>query len=178
MPKLEIHLPQTADHMGRLALAMAVAAVAAGTFAANATAQDFGSGEPALDEYVEALPLAHGNRPAGHNGRPGRLPASTRRVLAETPQGRLLERVATSPAAGAPGSEGPATAPAPVSVEGAEGAAEGSPVRQIPAEEVRHASLVSAGLDSVGGRAGLLLLALLASVPLALTFTRTRSRQR
>src|SRR3954452_14794757 len=96
---------QAADHRWAIPVALAIAALGLAALPAAAAAQDFGSNEPALDEYTESLPLADGNRPAGHKGRSVPLPRSTQRVLATTPHGRLLERVATSPAAGAPSSK-------------------------------------------------------------------------
>src|SRR3954471_21562543 len=93
---------QTADHRRAIPLALTIAALGVAALPGAAAAQDFGNDQPALDEYVESLPIAEGNRPAGHHGAASPLPSSTRRALATTPHGRLLERVATSPAAGAP----------------------------------------------------------------------------
>ena len=140
-----------------MSLALTTAALGLAALPSGATAQDFGTDEPALDEYVESLPIAEGNRPAGHEGRSAPLPRSTQRALSETPEGRVLERVATSPAAGAPtageGSSDSSADPAPAD----------QPVRP---RDVGEASLASAVVSSGGGN--LPLLALLAAVPLAL----------
>ncbi len=166
---------QAADHRSRLALALAVVALALAALPSLAAAQDFGSDEPALDEYTESLPLAHGNRPAGHKGHSSPLPASTRQVLASTPHGKALERIATSPAAGAPSSE-PAASRAHARV-GDDSA--GPADRRVRPKDVSSANLASAVAHTAGGGASsLLVLALLACVPIILMITRRRSKAR
>jgi hypothetical protein len=145
-----------------MSLALTTAALGLAAVPSAASAQDFGTDEPALDEYVESLPIAEGNRPAGHKGRSAPLPRSTQRALEDTPQGRLLERVATSPAVGAPSA----------SKSSSNGDEDGASAQAAPADrpvrpkDVADASLASAVVDSGAGNLGLL--ALLAAVPLAI----------
>jgi hypothetical protein len=152
-----------------MSLALTTAALGLAAVPIGAEAQDFGADEPALDEYVESLPIAEGNRPAGHKGRATPLPGSTRSVLAETPEGRVLERVASSPAAGAPSSEERS--------EHRERRAKPAPAdRPVRPAEIGDASLASAVADTAG--ANLLMLALLAAVPVALLALRRKGAGR
>lgn len=145
-----------------MSLALTTAALGLAAVPSVASAQDFGADEPALDEYVESLPVAEGNRPAGHKGRSAPLPRSTRRALSEAPEGRVLERVATSPGAGAPSADESSSSRAP-----AKPAPED---RRVEPAGVGDATLASAVLRSGGGN--LALLALLGAVPLALLAAR------
>jgi hypothetical protein len=155
-----------------MSLALTTAALGLAAMPIGAEAQDFGADEPALDEYVESLPIAEGNRPAGHKGRATPLPGSTRSVLAETPEGRVLERVASSPAAGAPSSEERSERR-----ERRERRAKPAPAdRPVRPAEIGDASLASAVADTAG--ANLLMLALLAAVPVALLALRRKGAGR
>ena len=149
-------------------MALTIAALAAAALPPVAAAEDFGTDEPALDEYVESLPVAEGNRPAGHHGTAAPLSRSTQRALANTAHGRVLERVATSPAAGAPSAErtGAGTRSEGVDATG----------RRVRPAEVESASLASAVVDSAGGGTNLLVLVLLAAVAGVAVIFRGRRR--
>ena len=87
------------------------------------------------DQYIEPVPDAGGDRPAGSGSRPGRgtdsLPPGTRDALPGGEEGRILGRIATDPGTGAPGSDGgsPGAAGSRES-----GSSDGRPARIAPPE--------------------------------------------
>ena len=93
------------DHRkGTRILAVAVAILAGLTLPAVASGQGITPGDPAVDQYVESLPSAEGDRAPGvGRGRGGApLPPGVRRQLSRSSEQRLLERLATSSELGAP----------------------------------------------------------------------------
>jgi hypothetical protein len=61
---------------------------------------------PSVDQYVESLPAADGDRvPEGSGGGSANLDPGTRAELSSSPEGEALERIA-SPALGAPKRKG------------------------------------------------------------------------
>lgn len=162
---------RAADHRRRLSAAVLVTLLLAATIPAAAAAQDFSPGDPALDEYVESLPVAEGNRPPGSSSHRAPLPAATRRALADSSGGARLVRLAESPALGAPakqarGKRGEHSRPA------SGGQADG----RTPSAHSDGGSLVSATADTFGGGAGLIVLLLLLSVIAAALLGRRRNR--
>src|SRR3954447_15211553 len=94
--------PKAADHRRRVFPVALVAALALAALPSVATADDFSPNQPALDQYVESLPVAEGNHAPSRHKHSQRLPRSTAKALSHSADGRLLEHLATSPESGAP----------------------------------------------------------------------------
>lgn len=171
--------PKAADHRRRVFPVALVVALGLAALPSVATADDFSPNQPALDQYVESLPVAEGNHAPSRHKRSQRLPRSTARALSRSADGRVLEQLATSPASGAPTTE--ATQRQSGSGGGQGGghaqAGEGSPTRPIVAGQAGSGSLASAAVDTAGGGPGLLLLVLLGTIGVAAIFARSRTGQ-
>jgi hypothetical protein len=116
------------------------------------------------DQYIEPVPDAEGNRPAGSGSRPGRgndgLPPGTREALPGGEEGQILDRIATDPGTGAPSSG----AGAPSAAGSARsGGSDGRPSRIAPPEDEGTGvvgGLTSAVVESDSPAGPLLLLAI------------------
>ncbi len=115
--------------------ALAALCLPLGSAAAQEPLPDDNAG---TDQYIEPVPDAGGDRPAGSGppSRPGqgndRLPPGTREALPGGEEGQILGRIATDPGAGAPSSD----AGSPGSAGSREsGGSSGRPSRIAPPED-------------------------------------------
>jgi hypothetical protein len=165
---------RAADHRLLFWLALLLTGPVVALIPAAARAQSFSPNDPALDEYVESLPVPEGSRDPSHPARPRKLPRSISRGLARVPVGHLLEHVASSPALGAPST----VASAPSSghsrrrargrtARTAKSSAAPAPTAATDFGALPHGSLASAATKTASGGSLLLLLLLAAATAVA-----------
>jgi hypothetical protein len=107
----EIHASQKADSLGRVTRCWRTLVVAAAALslvlpaAAQNPPEEPPPGVSSIDQYIEQIPTSRGSRVAGAGDGKGQpLSRKARRALREQggPDAAALERIATSPAYGAP----------------------------------------------------------------------------
>jgi hypothetical protein len=148
--------------------------------AAPAPAQDpqLPENNAGTGQYVEPVPDAGGDRPAGPGGQSGggsTLPPETRSDLPPGEEGRILDRIASDPGSGAPEAAGGG---ADGKAAGRSGSGSDSRPTSLPADDEGPLSaLRSAVLDSESNGAAIVLLLGLMGTVLALfaAVRRTRS---
>lgn len=122
------------------AATLGMASLAASAAPCAAAQAPLPSDNAGTGQYVEPVPAAGGDHPAARGHHSGRgLGARTRQALGQRPEGRLLERIATDPGAGAP--SGP-----PGSSRSDRAAGDSAaPRRTAAAAAVTHAAVGDAG---------------------------------